>query len=194
MSNVRRRVPYLLFLRDNHSWMVGSSDRLFPASACPACSVCGYRTDVDFTSSNFVLRQKRYDLSCCYDGAVIVSAAFQELCVTLGVASLVFEPLHAAPGFSHLKCSSLASLDYDAMGTERKRYCTACNRFRDFVGFSRIVVRPGSMVPSGGLAFSDERFGSNNEAAPLVLVGDVFFEKLLTAKLTGIESHERFDA
>lgn len=78
-----------LQVRDNHSYMVGSCDRLFAGTGCPSCPVCGYRTDPDFTAPGFVLRQKR-DVSCCYDGAIIVSARLRDLALAHGNDHLVF--------------------------------------------------------------------------------------------------------
>lgn len=183
-------MPFALDVHDNHSWMVGSADRLDPLSDCPACAVCGYRTDPDFTASNFVLRQQRYDISCCYDGAIIVSEAFRRLCDKLAVEHLRFEPLASQSGFFHLKCSAPVPLDYEAMGTEADRLCSACGWFRDFVGYDRIVLRRGNVMAENVLAFSDRRFGSNNEATPLILAGDGFAAALRAAKLKGVSSFD----
>lgn len=184
-------MPFELDVSDNHSWMVGSADRLDPNSGCPACAVCGYRTDPEFTAKNFVLRQKRYDISCCYDGAIIVSDAFRQLCVGLAVEHLRFDVLATAPGFFHLKCSAPIPLDYEAMGTEAGRLCSACGLFRDVVGYDRIVMRNGAVVAAHGLAFSDRWFGSNNAAIPLILAGDRLVEALRAAKLKGVASYKQ---
>ena len=186
-------MPFHLCVHDNHSWMVGSCDRLFPESGCPACSLCGFRTDREFTAINFSLRQKRYDISCCYDGAIIASRRFVEVCTSLGAPGLFFEPLPRAPGFFHLKHAISVKLDYEAMGTERKRMCSACGIYRDFTGHRRLVLKDASVIPENGLAFSDEYFGSNNEASPLLLIGDLFYDALKATKVNGIASIEPLD-
>jgi len=185
---------FQLYVHDNHSNMVGSCDRLDPGSGCPACSTCGYRIDPDFTAENFKLKQKRYDISCCYDGAVVVSQKFREVCTSVGATNLVFTPLSATPMFFHLKCSAPVALDYEAMGTERKRLCSACGRYRDVTGFSHIVLQPSESLPAYGLAFSDRYFGSNNEAIPLIIAGEKFVNAAKAEKLKGIAAYEPINA
>jgi hypothetical protein len=174
--------------------MVGSCDRLDPKSGCPACSTCGYRTDPDFTAANFKLKQKRYDISCCYDGAVIVSIRFREFCTSTGTSGLAFVPLLGIPGFFHLKCNSPVRLDYQAMETEHGRYCSSCGQYRDFVGYSRVVLQSSTALPATGLAFSDRYFGSNNEAIPLLIAGDSFTAAAKATRISGIARYSRIDA
>jgi hypothetical protein len=179
-----------LQLRDNHSYMVGSCDVLDPKSGCPACSECGYRTDPDYTSPSFLLRQKR-DASCCYDGAVIVSARFRDLAVLSGNDQLVFTALPRAPGYFHLKSARPLVLDLDAMGTERKRLCPACGLYRDVHGHA-LVLAAGQALGPRGLNLSHAYFGSNNEAAPMVIAGEDFVAECRALKMTGIDAFEAF--
>ncbi|MDM0037487.1 hypothetical protein QTH89_13765 [Variovorax sp. J22G21] len=183
-----------LFAHDNHSWMVGSTDRIHPESGCPVCPKCGYRIDRDFTARNFSLRQKRYDISCCYDGAVIVSTRFKELCASMGADRLAFTSLEANPGFFHLKCTDPVALDYDAMGTARTRFCPECGIFRDFTGYGRIVLLGDPTISATELVFSDGRFGSNNESIPLLIAGGEFASAFKAAQFKGIASCEPINA
>ena len=186
--------PSHLCLYDNHSYMVGSCDHLAPESGCPACPTCGYRVDPNFTADNFSLKRKNYDISRCYDGAVIVSRKFKELCGSVGAKHLVFTPVTADETFFHLKCSAPVALNYEAMGTERSRYCSTCGLHRDFVGYSSIVLREPDAMPENALAFSDRTFGSNNEANPLVIAGKEFVAAIRANKLTGVASYEAINA
>jgi hypothetical protein len=182
-------VIFAISVMDNHSNMVGSCDRLDPASGCPSCASCGYRTDPDFTNPAFRLRTRRYDISCCYDGAIIVSARFMDFCRSLGSEQLIFADLPRAPGFHHLKCSNPVALDVRAMDTVRSRWCPGCERYREVIGCSRIVLQQGASVASMELRLSDGYFGSNNEASRLLIAGAGFMESARGAGLTGIDSH-----
>lgn len=180
-------------LKDNNSYMVGSCDRVDPASGVPTCGVCGFRTDPEFTSPAFQLRKKHLDLSCCYDGAVIVSDRFRALYQSLGGSNMHFANLPAA-SFFHLKCKQPIFLDYSAMGTQRLRQCSGCSRDLDVVGYRRIFLLPGASLPDNELAFSDWHFGSNNEASPLILCGAGLAAALRSSGLTGLDSCEPIEA
>lgn len=109
-------VLYHLSLKGNGAHMIGSCDEVDPASGVPTCVTCGYRTDPDFTNPGFRMRRRRLDISCCYDGAVIVSDRFRTLYASLGGSNLRFVDLPKAPGFHHLTCITPIALDYAAMG------------------------------------------------------------------------------
>lgn len=175
---------------DNDSYMIGSCDRVDEASGVPTCGTCGYRTVPDFTSSVFRMRKRRFDVSCCYDGAVIVSDRFRTLYQSLGGSNMFFALLPATPGFYHLKCSKPLPLDYTAMGTRRLRLCTECRRHLDVFGYSHIALEPNADLPGNEMAFSDWYFGSNNEASPLLLCGEGFASALQSSGLTGVDSFE----
>ena len=187
-------MPFRLSLRDNHSHMVGSCDELDADIGCPVCSTCGYRTDPFFTNPRFVLKQKRYDISSCYDGAIIVSDLFVRLCVNLKCANLVFTELPKAKGFFHLKCLNPIVLDYDRMGTRRERLCRECRIFRDFVEVDRIYFAEGENLDANDLRLSDRWYGSNNEALHLILVGDDFASAAKAHGIKGVDTYRRFDA
>jgi hypothetical protein len=177
--------------KDNESYMAGSCDRVDLTTGVPICGTCGYRTDPDFTSPIFRLRKKRFDVSCCYDGAVIVSDRFRAAYRSLGGSNMRFVNLPGTPGFYHLKCGEPISLDYSAMGTRRLRPCTGCGRHLDVIGYSHIAVQPISHLSTSELAFSDWYFGSNNEASPLILCGAGLAAALQSSGITGIDSLEQ---
>lgn len=182
---------YTIHVQDNRSHMAGSCDVLDPAAGCPACPACGFRTDPDFTAPNFRLRSKRYDLSCCYDGAIIASQRFREACERIGAhGRLRFVPLPGAPGFFHLMGAVPVVLDDAAMGTGLHRLCSTCNRYADRVGFLHPVLQPGQGVLAHELAFSAQRYGSHNEAIPVLLAGERLVEMLRVEAITGIDRVE----
>lgn len=176
--------------KDNGSYMVGSCDRIDPVCGVPTCATCGYRTDPDFTNPAFRLRKRRFDISCCYDGAVIVSDSFRLLYQSLGGSRMRFTGLPATPGFYHLKCSQPLYLDYSDMGTQRLRLCAGCGRHLDVVGYSHVALQPSAHLADNELAFSDWYFGSNNEASPLILCGAILAAAIQSSGLTGIDTCE----
>lgn len=174
--------------KDNGSYMVGSCESVDPDSGVPTCGTCGYRTSLDFTSPAFQLRKKRFDISCCYDGAVIVSDRFRTLYESLGGSNMQFVSLAAAPSFYHLKCEQPIPLAYSAMGTRRMRPCADCGRYLDVVGYERVTLQAGAHLAANDMAFSDWYFGSNNEANPLVLCGAALAAALRSSGFSGIDS------
>jgi hypothetical protein len=112
-----------------------------------------------------------------------------DFCRSLGSEQLIFADLPRAPGFHHLKCSNPVALDVRAMGTVRSRWCPGCERYREVIGCSRIVLQQGASVASMELRLSDGYFGSNNEASRLLIAGTGFMESARGAGLTGIDSH-----
>lgn len=181
---------YHLSLKGNDSHMIGSCDEVDPSSGVPTCSTCGYRTDPDFTNPGFRLRRRRLDLSCCYDGAVIVSDRFRALHASLGGRNLRFVDLPKAPGFYHLTCITPVALDYAAMGTQCLRLCAGCGRHLDVVGHGTIVLARGASLADHELAFSDRYFGSHNEAIPLLICGERLAKALADAGVAGIDTCE----
>lgn len=181
-------VIFQLHPKDNGSYMVGSCDRINEASGVPTCATCGYRTVPDFTSSAFRLPKQRFDVSCCYDGAIIVSDRFRILYHSLGGSNMIFASLPATAGFFHLKCSNPISLNYTAMGTRRSRPCRGCDRYLDVVGYTHVALEPSADLLDNELAFSDWYFGSNNEASPLMLCGHGFASAMQSSGLTGVDS------
>lgn len=177
--------------KDNDSYMVGSCDRVDPSSGVSICDTCGYRTDPEFTNPAFRLRKKNLDISCCYDGAVIVSERFRLLYRELGGANMHFVTLPTAPGFYHLKCIQATSLDYAAMGTKRLRLCSGCGRYLDVIGYDQIAITPGAAFPENELSFADWYFGSNNEASALILCGAGLAEAIRLSGVTGVDSYEQ---
>ena len=173
--------------------MIGSCDCVDPTSEVPTCSSCGFRSDPNFTSQTFKLRN-RFDFSCCYDGAVIVSERFRAVYQSLGGSNMTFVGLPTAPGFYHLKCRRPIALDYLAMGTRRIRPCSGCGRHLDVFGYSQIVLLPGASLPDNELAYSDLFFGSNNEASPLILCGNGLAAALGSSGVTGMDSCEPIGA
>lgn len=178
---------FQLHAKDNGSYMVGSCDRIDETSGVPTCGTCGYRTIPDFTSPAFRLRKQCFDVSCCYDGAIIVSDRFRTLYQSLGGSNMFFSGLPAV-GFYHLKCSKPISLDYTAMGTKRLRPCRGCDRYLDVVGYNHIALQSSADLPDNELAFSDWYFGSNNEASPLMLCGHGFASAMQSSGFTGVDS------
>ena len=178
-----------LSVKDNGSHMIGSCDEGCPTTGVPTCLVCGYRTDPDYTNPAFKLRRKSFDISCCYDGTIIVSDRFRALYQSLGGSNMRFDRLPAAPGFYHLKCNRPLLLDYLAMSTERGRSCIGCRRHLDVFGYSHVVLDARAHLPDEELAFSDLYFGSNNEASPLMVCGEALAETLRCAGLSGIDSY-----
>ncbi|UVH55357.1 hypothetical protein NWF24_21260 [Variovorax paradoxus] len=123
-----------------------------------------------------------------------MSKKFKSTFAYLDDRLLRFEPLRSTPDFFHLKCRSPVSLDHEAMGTERKRRCKACDRYRDVAGFKQIVLsRPGEF-PADGFAFSDCYFGSNNEAAPLLIAGEQAVALIKDDRIRGVASYEAIGA
>ena len=177
-----------LHMLDNGSHMVGSCDELDLKAGCPSCPKCGYRTDKQFTAKNFVLRSKRFDISCCYDGAIIVSSRFKRVCERFNARSVQFVPLIKAKGFFHLRSLKPVKMNYKAMGTRFERKCRACGLFRDVIGVSEPTLASGQRVSRKAIVMADEYFGSNNEAIPMLIVGDVLFEALDRARVTGLDS------
>jgi hypothetical protein len=177
-----------LHMLDNDSWMVGSCDELDPKAGCPFCPVCGFRTDQQYTAPSFILRKKKYDVSCCYDGAVIVSQRFRRLCAKFDTRGIEFIPLPNAPGFFHLKCVEPVRMNYRAMGTEFLRKCRACGFYRDVIVVTQPTLAPGETVSTRAIRFGDKYFGSNNEAIPMILVGEELFDAMEKARFIGIDS------
>jgi hypothetical protein len=177
-----------LHMLDNGSHMVGSCDELDPQAGCPSCPRCGYRTDKQFTATNFVLRSKRFDISCCYDGAIIASSRFKRVCERFDTRAVQFVPLIRENDFFHLRSLKPVKMDYKAMGTRFERKCRACGLFRDVIGVSEPTLASGQRVSRKAIVMADEYFGSNNEAIPMLIVGGELFEALDRGGVTGLDS------
>jgi len=163
----------LLFFR-------GRSDR-------KRCSVCGQLTakrEENLTSVS-IARRPRFDVSCSVDGVVVVSRPVRHALEELFPAEVQFDVLQSEL-FAALP-RSVVRFDSDARKTRFEGRCDTCGQYRSIIGAKPIMLQAGSCVSPDGIARTDLEFGSDDEKAPLIVLGDGPVAAIRTCGFSGCE-------
>lgn len=175
-------IGYVLTGQDNDTFMFEQDD-----PAVPRCRVCGYKLDFQAFNPNYRLgkRGRSWDIAGTYDGQVIVSRRFRDVCMDNDVAGIEFKAFPQEPDFFQAVSTRVIELDPVASMLRLLKQCPSCQNFESIVGPYR-RFRSDGRLPSGFYR-SDLVLASGDEKGPL-LVASIDVRRLLEdAGLTGLE-------
>ena len=137
--------------------------------------------------SGLILKKRRYDISCTYDGVQLVSGAFRSAYEEAGLAGLMFRPLPDDPSFFAIRPTRAVAFDSERRGTRFTAPCPGCGIHKDVSGATPVFLRPGSNVKENEFVRTDLEFGSDDEKSPILICGESAARSLSDAKLRGLD-------
>lgn len=173
-------VGYKLTGQDNDTVMFEEED------AVPRCSRCGYRLNFEPHNPAYRLRSKRDDISATYDGQLVVSTAFKNVCLEAGYRGPAFLGFDTDPNHHHLIVTPQIAFDAQRRETRFENLCSVCGNYESIVGTRPCYLLVDEPLPDDFFR-TDLMFASGNEKHPLVVVGIETKARLLAAGLKGLE-------
>ncbi|HET7539730.1 MAG TPA: hypothetical protein VFK05_07655 [Polyangiaceae bacterium] len=83
--------------------------------------------------------------------------------------------------------TAIVAFDAVARKTRFEGLCSTCGQYRSVIGAKPIMLTQGSAVEASGIARTDLEFGSDDEKAPLVVLGDEAAKRLIARRFSGCE-------
>jgi hypothetical protein len=183
----RTVLAFVIAGAENGENMCGGADQLLPGLiGLATCPSCGIRTDFEYTSPTFRLRNRKYDFSETYDGARIVSGRFKAFCEQSRYAGLRFVPLPKSRGFFHLLVDRTVPLDAERIGIKKEGFCSTCGNYREVFGLFTHHIRDLSSPLEDGLWASDMLVSSGHWKHSVLYAGPVTRQRMKDAGLKGL--------
>lgn len=175
------QIGYTFTGYDNDTYMFEDDSCL---DKCPAC---GYRTEFIVHNPKYALGRKgrNSDISATYDGQLIVSKKFRDICVSAGVRNVIFDEFENEPNFFHLNVTEILRFNPDCAKTRFIKKCSVCGNFESVVGIKPACFFVDGPVPFG-IYRSDVAFASGNEKHPLIVISFEIFDIFNQAGLKGL--------
>jgi hypothetical protein len=151
------------------------------------CNVCGQltaRREEDLSTTS-IARPPKVDVSCSVDGVVVITSRVRRALDEIFPDATRIEPLQSNL-FAFLPTATVA-FDAEARRTKFEGLCSTCGQYQSVIGATPIMLVRGSAVEASGIARTDLEFGSDDEKAPLVVLGDEAAEKLIAHGFSGCE-------
>jgi len=155
---------------------------------CPRCGDLLAKWDEPL--NGLCITDRRYDISCTYDGIMIGSHRLKEVIQSHGLTGLRFIALPDDSVFFQIQATDVVAFDAERRGTRFERQCSVCGHFESVVGATPVYLKPGSRIPDRGFVRTDIEFGSGDEKSPLILCGPFAGKVLKDAKLKGLDLAE----
>ncbi|MFV0445924.1 MAG: hypothetical protein ACK5Q5_20285, partial [Planctomycetaceae bacterium] len=151
------------------------------------CSQCGELIDKwNDSLDSLVIRKRKLDIGCTYDGITVVSCRFKSVCDTGYLLGLTFRQLPDDPEFFAVWPSRVVDFDADRRGTRFITQCSQCGSFESVVGATPVYLKPGWSIGVDEFARTNLEFGSADEKHPVILCGQRVATVLTAANLKGL--------
>ena len=150
---------------------------------CTSCGLLAAKWEESL--SEVRIPRLRFDISCSYDGILVVSSRFRDLYEAVNMTGLDFVPL--ASGFFSIRATQFVQFDAKKRGTRFVDKCPTCDQYESVVGAAPAFLKDGTKVDALGFARTDLEFGSADEKAPLLICGGSAAEFLGNAELKGLD-------
>jgi hypothetical protein len=169
-------------LRKSYDWRFMLKGRPHPAT----CQRCGRKTDGDYLNPQFRVKKRRHSLSITYDGYVVASKVFQEICISAGYPGVEFIELPSDPEFAVIRVHNIVAFDPVGRGTRLENLCSACGRHSVVVGATPVFLKGVRSPLKDGFYRTDLEFGCTHGQHPLLILGASTVDYLRSKKLRGI--------
>ena len=152
------------------------------------CESCGELLDKwNEPLSGFVVKKRKHDIGCTYDGVTAVSEEFKAAYESAGLSGLLFRQLPDDPEFYAIRPERTVQYDAERRGTRFVKQCPQCGRYESVVGATPVYLKPGASISDKEFVRTDLEFGSDDEKSPLLLCGEFAAASLKAANLNGID-------
>lgn len=152
------------------------------------CKACGELLDKWSASlAGLVLKKRKLDIGCTYDGVTITSERFKVAYDSSGLSGLTFRQLPDDAAFYAIRPDRAVEYDAARRGTRFINACPQCGNHESVVGATPVYLKPGDDIKPREFVRSDLEFGSNDEKSPLLLCGEDAAAALKSAGLRGLD-------
>lgn len=153
------------------------------------CASCGTLTHKREESLDGLVIQKRRnaDVSATYDGVLVVSDAFVQLCRENDLDGLTLGRLPDDPGFWAISSDHILAFDADRRRTRFEELCQVCGHYGAIAGAHPVFLKDRAIIPDRGFARTDIEFGSGDQKSPVLLCGVLVGDLLSKSRLRGLE-------
>ncbi len=154
------------------------SDFGIQAKRCKSCSLVLSKWELDVASK--IVINKRADISCTYDGFVIVTERFVSL---LGeIQECEFTLVANSPGYYVLSPHKIVYYDNGDDRLEYGRCCSKCSLHQFIMGADPISISDKDAIQKRDIVRTDLEFGEDDEKCPVILCGSEIAEILKNKK------------
>lgn len=175
-------IGYSLSGHDNDTYMFDGDE-----PSLERCTNCGYRLNFQAFNPRYRLGRKgrAWDIGSTYDGQLIVSQKFKDVCATNKIPGVQFNSFDSEPNHFHIVATQELKTDINRSMLRFIERCFACGNFESVVGPFR-YFRVADPLPSGFFR-SDWALGSGNEKSPFLIVSVDVYDLLTHSDLKGLE-------
>lgn len=152
---------------------------------CPTCGELLAKWDESL--AGIKIKKSQLDVSCTYDGVLIVSAAFKNAYDVNGMTGLNFRRLPDSPSFYDVQATRIVEFDAERRRTRFLNQCASCRRYESAVGATPVYLKPGAVIGAKEFVRTDLEFGTGDEKHPLILCGQSAGAVLEKAALKGLD-------
>jgi hypothetical protein len=153
---------------------------------CPVCNAL-----IDKWSENLsgliIKNLRRSDISATYDGVLVVSARFKDVCEQSDINGTVFLQLPDDPTFFRLDSENIVAFNSIHAKTRFIKQCNLCKIYESVVGTNPFKLMQGQTIKEKGFSKTDLEFGSLDEKHPIIICDNKAGEILKKARLKGLE-------
>jgi len=152
------------------------------------CEACGELTAKwEESLEGLVLENKKYDISCTYDGIDVVSEKFKDFYDANRLTGLKFRRLPDEPSFYDIQATRIVEFDAVKRGTRYENQCPVCKRYEAVAGAYPVYLKKNANIGINEFVRTDLEFGGNDEMSPLLLCGEEAGRLLSQATLKGLD-------
>lgn len=168
--------------QDNDTYMFDEDD-----PSLERCRSCGYRLNFQAFNPKYRLGKKgrAWDIGSTYDGQLIVSRKFKEVCTKNKIPGIQFSSFDSEPDHFHIVATRELEIDPDRSKLRFGKKCPVCGNFDSVVGPFR-YFRVDSPLTFGFFR-SNLALASGNAKSPLLIVSLDVHDLVKRADLIGVE-------
>ena len=128
------------------------------------------------------------DVSCSYDGVLVVSERFKDIYERAGLRGLDFRRVGAARWA--ITAERVVAFDAEKRKTRFEGACPVCGKFESVTGATPAFLTENAVVQPAEFVRTDVEFGDGDEQHPLLICGAEAAAVLRRGRLSGLELQE----
>ncbi|MBB6521848.1 hypothetical protein [Pseudoteredinibacter isoporae] len=173
-------------LNDGKSFKSGSNIEL--------CPVCGTVLDcsVGAYCHDFEPKIKGFDISYSYEGVLVVSEKFKQVCLELGLGGLSFHSINQKDSLYALSVESVVEFDSITRKTRFVNKCEECGEYESVVGATPVILKEPISESTIEFYRTDLCFGTGRKKHWLIVVNDATKRELEKYNLKGLRFKKGF--
>ncbi len=145
-----------------------------------------------YISDEFKIKKMKYEFSYTYDGALIVSRRFMDLCKKIGIKGINFFQLKNQQELFLIKVINTVEFDCNRRNTQFLEFNESCGEYKEVVGASPVCLKENQLLDPGFYRTNIE-FGRGYAKSPLLLVDTNTYNLIKKEKFKGLYGEKILD-